>query len=303
MNDWDVHLVNSNELFDHNYSMHTDFLFTVRNNPFYDESRKDEENYQQTPYNVLGPVRGRYNVLQNEEMADFAELLLEGGRFDTAGSIKFGTKVFMSMALDSEMTIDENGVNEKINNYLVVFNSHDGSSGLTAMVTNIRPVCTNTLDWGLKHATQKFTIRHTKSMEERMKLAKKTLDLAQNYNTKFKEDATQLFQESVTDQEFLGMIQLAYPMPDQEKKGNVTRWLGKIDSLQKIWVSDTIEGAGIKNTAWGVLQTLTEDAQWNRNIKAGNTENFFAAGAGFDDAARDMRSKFHNLVSTVAASK
>jgi phage/plasmid-like protein (TIGR03299 family) len=298
--DWDVHFENARDLFSNDYSMDEEFLFTVRHNPFYEEARKDEANYKMTPYNVLGRVKSRYNILQNEELAEFAELLLEGARWETAGSLRGGKVVFMAMALETETTIDESGVNEQINNYLVVKNSHDGSSALTAMVTNIRPVCMNTLDWGYKKASQRFNISHTKSMEERMRAAKQTLNLATKYNTVFKEDAEFLLNKKATDDDFIGLIGMAYPMPDRENKGGMTRWLGRVENLERIWVSDTVQGAGIKNTAWGVLQTLTEDAQWTRQVKEGKIENFWSAGSGFEKNDQVQRQQFHNIVSQFA---
>ena len=108
---WDVRL----EDVDLPGRTHRNYFATVRTNPFDGEA------------DVLGIVGSRYNVLQNEELFDFGDALLDGGRWETAGSIKNGTVVFGSLALDREITLDPNGVGDKVNTYLLVHTSHDGS--------------------------------------------------------------------------------------------------------------------------------------------------------------------------------
>lgn len=264
----------------------------VRDNPWF--KRGDEDSPR---YDVLGVVRGRHEILQNEELADFAESLLVGGRYETAGSLLGGTRVFMAMALDSELVVDAGGINETISSYLVLSNSHDGSTSLTAAVTNIRPVCVNTLDYGIKNAKQRFAIRHTKSMEERMAAARETLKLAANYNERFVEEATELVHSPVSDRELLLYVDRFMPIPDDDASSRAkTFFFQNYDIIERIWNGPTIEGAGIKNTKYGVLQTLTEFSQWNRRVLKGREENFYAAGAGFDDIAWKERQKIHDLV-------
>jgi hypothetical protein len=48
---------------------------------------------------VLAVVGERYQTLQNEELFAFADNLLDGARWETAGSLKNGRVVFGSLAL------------------------------------------------------------------------------------------------------------------------------------------------------------------------------------------------------------
>ena len=104
------------------------YNYVTRTNPF-DRSQND----------ILGVVGERYRILQNEELFDFGDALLDGGgRWETAGSIKGGRQVFGSLALERETVLDPSGVSDKVNSYLLVNTSHDGSIAIQASVTPVR---------------------------------------------------------------------------------------------------------------------------------------------------------------------
>jgi hypothetical protein len=73
-----------------------DAFATVRDNPL-------------TPgkVDVLGIVGSQYHPVQNEELCDLLDTLVDesGSRFDTAGSIREGKQVFVTMRLPGHMLI------------------------------------------------------------------------------------------------------------------------------------------------------------------------------------------------------
>ena len=144
--DWDVRL--EPIAFPEDYRVAASAFATLRTNPF--DGGTD----------VLGIVGERYTVFQNEDMFSFGDNLLDGGRWETAGSIKQGRVVFASLALNHEVVLDPSGVSDKIDSYLLLSTSHDGSTALQAAVTPVRVVCQNTLTMGLRQAKQTFKIRH-----------------------------------------------------------------------------------------------------------------------------------------------
>ena len=54
---------------------------------------------------VLAVVGERYQTLQNEDLFSFGNYLLDGARWETAGSLKNGRVVFGSLALERETEI------------------------------------------------------------------------------------------------------------------------------------------------------------------------------------------------------
>lgn len=100
-------------------------------------------NIRDTDNRVLGVVTDRYKIVQNHEAFAFTdELLGEGVRYETAGSIQNGKKVWLLARLPENYIIS----GESISPYLVFSNSHDGSGSIKVAMTPIRVVCQNTLN-------------------------------------------------------------------------------------------------------------------------------------------------------------
>ena len=267
---------------------HKNYFAVTRTNP-YDEG-----------VDVLGVVGERYKVLQNEELFSFADNMLDGGRWETAGSIKNGTVVFGSLALDREVVLDESGVGDKINTYLLVHTSHDGSLAVQASVTPVRVVCQNTLNAALHGVKQSFKIRHTSTVTGKVAAAREALGLANTYLDEFEKEAQTLIQKEITADTFFDIIKAAYPEPDKDVKGSLTKWTNKVDTLWDIYQGDTVAQAGIMNTAWGAYNTLTERLDWFRNPRGGNAEGVLAAASGFDAATNAEKNRLLKVVKTVA---
>ena len=100
---------------------------TVRTNPFTGAPE------------ALGVVGGGYTPLQNEDHAEFLNLLADesGAIFDTAGSLRGGRQVFITMQLPNSLTV---GGTDRVDLNIAALNSHDGSSAFRILVTPVRVV-------------------------------------------------------------------------------------------------------------------------------------------------------------------
>lgn len=265
---------------------HREFYAVTRTNPF------DGDN------DVLGVVGERYKVVQNEDLFSFADNLLDGGRWETAGSIKNGTVVFGSLALDREIVLDPSGATDKINTYMLVHTSHDGSLAVQASITPVRVVCQNTLNMALSGVKQSYKVRHTQTVDGKVAAAREALGIAHKYLDAFDIEAKELFEQSVTDQQFFDIITKVYPKPEADTKGSMTKWENKIDVLNDIYFGDTCNN--IKGTAWGAYNALTERLDWYRNPRNGNAESVLAAASGFDAATNAAKNSIKSAVRQVA---
>jgi len=127
---------------------------------------------------ILGVVSDRYSVVQNAEAFEFTDNLLgEGVRYETAGSLQGGRRVWLLAKLPEHYII--NG--EKIAPYLVFSNSHDGSAAITVAMTPIRVVCQNTLNLALHQAKRAWSSKHVGNIQGKLHEAKETLELAHGY--------------------------------------------------------------------------------------------------------------------------
>jgi phage/plasmid-like protein (TIGR03299 family) len=247
---------------------------------------------------VLATVGKRYTAFQNEDLFAFGDALLDGGRWETAGSIKDGRVVFGSLALDHEIVIDPTGVADKINTYLMVTTSHDGSLSIQAHNTNVRVVCANTHAVALKGAKQSYKIRHTQTVDGRIAQAREALGIAHKYNEAFEAEAKSLYQKSINDKVWLDIINAAYPKPEKDTKGSFVKWDNKVMELETIYRGDT--NFMIADTAWGAYNALTERLDWYRNPRGGNNENVMASASGFDLATNNEKQRLLKVVKTLA---
>jgi phage/plasmid-like protein (TIGR03299 family) len=269
---------------------HRNYFATVRTNPFDGEA------------DVLGVVGERYVPLQNEDLFTFGDNIGDGARWETAGSIKNGTVVFGSLAIDREIVLDPTGVADKIKSYLLVHTSHDGSLAIQASITPVRVVCQNTLNMAVgskgKSAKQSFRVRHTQTVEGKVAAAREALGLAHTYMDAFDIEAKELFAKEVDSNKFFDIVKAAYPEPEQDVKGSVTKWTNKVDTLFDIYNGPT--QVGIKSTAWGAYNALTERMDWYKNPRNGNAESVLAAASGFDAATNAEKNRLLKIVKEVA---
>ena len=271
------------------------YSFVVRDNPF-TQGNKD----------VLGVVGERYVPLQNEDLFDFADNILDnGGRWETAGSIKGGRIVFGSLALERETVLDPNGVSDKVNTYLLVNTSHDGSIAIQASITPVRVVCANTLNLALGNrgrggsVKQSFKIRHTQTASGKVAVAREALGLANAYMDEFDKMASAMIENEITKAQFDKIVELAYPTPEKDTKGSAKKHTDKIDLINSIYVGDfnnTISG-----TAWGAFNALTERLDWYRSARGGKTESILAGASGFDPAINAEKNRLMKIVQSVMA--
>ena len=166
-------------------------------------------NVRDTDRKVLGVVTDRYKVVQNTEAFEFTDGLLgEGVRYETAGSLQEGRKVWLLARLPHEYII--NG--EKISPYLVFRNTHDGSGSVKVAVTPIRVVCSNTLNLALKTAQRSFSIIHTGDIKEKMKEDEDTLFMADEYMQELGREFEELRRKRLSDNDVKSYIELLLPM-------------------------------------------------------------------------------------------
>ena len=88
-------------------------------------------NIRGTDDSALGIVSDKYKVVQNEDAFQFTDDLLGAGvTYETAGALQGGRKVWMLAKMPQRYIIS----GDEITPYLVVMNSHDGSSGIKVAI-------------------------------------------------------------------------------------------------------------------------------------------------------------------------
>ena len=199
----------------------------VRQEPIYTEKGHAvpgfKANLRDKDRRVLGVVTDRYKVVQNEEAFAFTdELLGMGVRYETAGSLLEGRKVWILAKLPNEYII----TGEQICPYLVFFNSHDGSGAIKAALTPIRVVCQNTLNLALASARRTWSTIHTGDMKMKLHEAEESLLLSQKYMSSLGAEIEKLQKRKLADRQVQSYIEELLPLEDAaaaQQKKNVQR--------------------------------------------------------------------------------
>ena len=179
-------------------------------------------NTRSTDNTALGIVSDRYKIVQNKDAFQFTDDLLGAGvTYETAGALQGGRKVWMLARMPQRYII----AGDEIEPYLVVMNSHDGSSGIKVAMTPVRVVCQNTLNLALHNAKRIWTTKHTENVMLRVHEARETLMLAEKYMGELGRGIDELTQIKLTDRKVMEFMQEIFPvtndMPDLQRKNNL----------------------------------------------------------------------------------
>ena len=164
---------------------------------------------------MLGVVSDRYKIIQNDEAFRFTdELIGEGVRYETAGSLSDGKRVWILAKLPQQYIIG----GEKIAPYLVFSNTHDGSGSVKVAITPIRIVCNNTLNLALKTAKRSFSMIHTGNIADKIEEAHDTLFMAEEYMDELGKEFEVLNNQKISDDKVREYIDILLPVDKEAGK-------------------------------------------------------------------------------------
>lgn len=230
-------------------------------------------NIRNSDRKVLGVVTDRYRVIQNREAFAFTDSLLgRGVRYETAGSLQGGKKVWVLARLPREYIIS----GERISPYLVFANTHDGSGAVRAALTPVRVVCNNTLNLALTTAKRSWTMVHTGNIRDKMQEAEDTLFMAEKYMESLGKEFEKLRKQKVTDQQVQEYIEQLLPAeknatPIQEK--NIRKL--REDMAKRYYDAPDLQGVG--SNAYRFINAVSDFATHSRPLRrtANYGENLF----------------------------
>ena len=251
--------------------------WNVMQEPIFTDFNEPVEGYRanvrDSDRKVLGVVSDRYKVVQNTDAFSFTdELLGKGVRYETAGSLQEGKKVWLLARLPREYII----AGERISPYLVFSNTHDGSGSVKVAVTPIRVVCNNTLNLALNTAKRSFSMIHTGNIQDKIQEAKDTLFMAEEYMDCLGIEFEQLRRQKVTEAQVKEYIELLLPMEKDptpvQRKNTVKLWE---DMFRRYHDAPDLQKIG--NNAYRFMNAVSDFATHSDPIRrtANYNENLF----------------------------
>ncbi len=231
-------------------------------------------NIRDSDRKALGVVTDRYKVIQNNEAFAFTdELLGEGVRYETAGSLQGGKKVWLLAHMPREYIIS----GEQISPYLVFSNTHDGSGAIKVALTPIRVVCQNTLNLALAKANRCWSMIHTGDIHEKMQEARDTLLRAENYMQELGQEFENLRMKKLSDRQVTEYIEILLPLEDNSTPQQ-TKNIRKLREDMKMRYFDAPDLQHVGKNAYRFVNAVSDFATHAEPLRktANYKENLFA---------------------------
>nr|WP_300865403.1 DUF932 domain-containing protein [uncultured Acetatifactor sp.] len=246
--------------------------------PIYTEGKElisgYKANVRDSDGKVLGVVSERYRIIQNEEAFSFTDALLgQGVRYETAGSLQEGRKVWLLARLPREYIMS----GEHISPYLVFSNTHDGSGAVKVALTPVRVVCNNTLNLALDTAKRSWSMIHTGNIRDKIKEAEDTLFRAEKYMERLGKEFEDLRGREVTDGQIREYIEQLLPIEEDAtpiQSRNIIRL--RKDMERRYFDAPDLQDVG--NNAYRFINAVSDFATHARPLRrtANYNENLFS---------------------------
>lgn len=203
---------------------------------------------------VLGVVGSRYEPIQNTDAFTMFDSLVGEGEaiYHTAGALGKGERIWILAKMPDYIRINGNDIVEK---FLLLVNSHDGSSVVRVKLTPIRVVCANTLSIALSGTEQEVRIKHTTQAIERLKQVHEILGLSNKLYAELDYIFNRMSTTKMSDTSLTRYVEDIFPdIPNSERSSKRHIVREKVLELAESGVGSDMA----KGTLWGAYNAVTE---------------------------------------------
>jgi phage/plasmid-like protein (TIGR03299 family) len=203
---------------------------------------------------ALGVVGKRYVPIQNKDaFSTFDELVGEGQAiYHTAGALGKGERIWILAKLPDYIRVNGDDIVEK---YLLLTNTHDGSSTVSVKLTPIRVVCENTLTAALQGVEQQVHIRHTGKAIDKLNQAHEILGLSNKLFSVLEQFYSDMNRKEISALLFKQYVNKIIPLlKDPNYSSHVKKVHEKIFELHESGIGSEMA----HGTLWGAYNAVTE---------------------------------------------
>ena len=255
--------------------------------------------YRKSDDSILGVVGPRYVPLQNKDAFEWFQPFVDAGEcsLHTGGSLSDGQKVWVLAQLNRDPSTVVAG--DEVHKFILLSNSHDGTTAIRVGYTPIRVVCVNTLAFAHNHADSKLLrIRHTQSAQGRLDNVR---DIMDNINAQFEATAEQyrfLASRDFNQRDVQKYVKVLLGIDKKPEEDIKTRTRNIMDEIL-----GTIEGPkqsmpGVRGTWWAAYNGFNEYLNYSKGRNTSNRlESLWFGQNGTDNnKALNLATEFANAV-------
>lgn len=204
---------------------------------------------------VLGVVGARYEPVQNSDAFNFFDPLVDRDEaiYHTAGVLGRGEKIWLLAKLPDYIKVGKK--NDPVEKFVLLYNSHDGSSHIRVKMTPIRVVCNNTLTAALSGTESEVRIKHTQSAQDKLQEAHQILGLTNQLYAQLGFIFNRMALRKVNSQQLVDYVKTL--IPDNPQAENNTRTENMRNHI--ISLHDSVQDASMhRGNLFGAFNAVTE---------------------------------------------
>lgn len=252
---------------------------------------------------VLSIVSDSYQIVQNRECFQFFDSIVDRGEaiYETAGVLGKGERIFLTAKLPSDIIVK--GDVDVVENYILLTNSHDGTSALQAGFTSTRVVCNNTLTAALNNGFKNsIKLRHTTNIKQMLAEASEIMGISSKYTAELNEAFNQMAKVKINDKQLRAYIeQVMNPAKEQmtkaEKSEFSKQFVNQVDSIMEFaTVHETQQTKAAKGTIWGAYNAISG---YYGHVKDHRTETARMTDIMFGQGDQRIKSAFNLAIKSI----
>lgn len=215
---------------------------------------------------VFGTVGAAYHSLQNRAAFEWFTPFLDEklATLHTAGCLFDGRKVWVLAELTRDPLVI--GKDDVIRKFLLLSNSHDGTTSVRVTLTPTRVVCWNTLS--AAHAdkvnSRFIRVRHTKKLQTNLEAIREIVDLADQEFRATGEQYKRLQNRHINQKDLTKYVRRVFEIETEPAKynGQQQAMTGRVAELFE--TGKGTELPGVSGTYWAAFNAVTEYLSWER---------------------------------------
>lgn len=256
--------------------------------------------YRKTDNSILGVVGPRYTPLQNRDAFDWFQPFLDAKECNihTAGSLHSGQKVWVLAQLNRDNSEIVKG--DEVSKFILLSNSHDGTTAIRVGYTPIRVVCANTM--AMAHSkgsgSQLIRIRHTRSSKNNLEQVR---DIMDNINAQFEATAEQfrfLASKNFNQADIRRYVKVMLGIEGTVDDDIKTRTRNIMDEILNLVEGPKQSATGVRGTWWAAYNGYNEYLNYNKGRTTDNRLDSLWFGLNANDNVKALNTalEFANAI-------
>lgn len=199
---------------------------------------------------IFGPVSSKYEIIQNEDAFSFVNnFVSDGMEFVKAGEA--GNIVYIIAKFPDRFILDD-----AITPYLIFQNSHAQASAVRFTISPLRVICQNQFNWAFSNASNKVSIRHTITANDKLIAARDNLLMVDNYLNQFATNAELLANNHIDDSAIARVVDTVFAPEDHTSPRSIKIAEEKKSLFYQAYNTD--DNTNFRNTTWGLVNAYSD---------------------------------------------